>query len=576
MADPVVVIGYNEPVRKGQAIAKESIPVVLPPDQTQIPVYDATKPISELQTDQFGFSVNQEPYYYLQDVLSTGINDNIWFIDTDAGKGTVSYVPEISAAEFRLSQNDSSIIKQTRYAFQYQPGKEIDSSYAIQVAKGAAASAALYQWGNFSRRDGYGWRLLTRWNATAAQWESDLYMVRRTSAIKNTALEALSGTVVGAVDSTTGRHTGGSALGDSTLFRPAYLVGLTGTDTKLIDLDTFEEIIHYSQFNRDRLTGKVNDGNPTGGSARGVSARYLSLLKPVPGLTGSETSNIIMFLTRFSWYGASGGSGHVYIPDQNSPSLGSTRWVQAHEIRHGDTLPVPTMESPNLPITLQMAQRRDRLAESVSAAAFMRRYGVSCWIPGGDPEPLKVGSYSSPVVEVGSTAYKPVMAIAIKPFVYNKTLPTSTQKRPQKSRVYPISLTIAVTGESPVEVYLIKNPASLQGAGTPDLATWYAKTGDTEHLKVVAATSAFTGTYTATGGRLADSNGGKPFGAYYCSAEGAALVDLQSLFSPKRELLGRAEQVAPADPGDVLVVVARSLISGELVNVNCGLTWGEQ
>jgi hypothetical protein len=572
--EPTVVIAYNEPVRKGQAIAAESIPAVLPPDQSPIPTYDANKPISELQTDQFGFSVNQQPYYYLQNVLSTGIDPNIWFIDQDAGKGTVSYVPEISAAEFRLAQNDSSVIKQTRYAYQYQPGKEIDTSCAIQINKGAVASAVMYQWGNFSRRDGYGWRVLTRWNAALTRWETDVYMFRRSSAIRGTALEAATGTVVGAIDGTTGVHTGGVTLGDSVMFRPAYLVG-AGTDTKLIDLDTFEEIIHYSQFNRDKLTGKANDGNPSGAATRGISARFLSLLKPVVGLTASEISNITMFLTRFSWYGASGGSGHVYIPDQNSPSLGSTRWVQAHEIRHGDTLPVPTMESPNLPITLLMAHRRDRLAESVSSAAFMRRYGISCWIPGGDPEPMVIGSFGSPVKPVTQANYAPILAIAVKSFVFNRNLPPATQRRPQKSRVYPLFLTIAVTGGIPVEVYLLKNPTSLQGAGAPNVTTWYAQTGDAEHLKVVAATPDFTGTYTAAGGRPADSNGGKLFGAYYCSGAGTALINLQSIFGSKREQLGRAEQVAVADPGDTLVVIARTLTAGT-ANVNCSLMWGEQ
>lgn len=575
MADPTVVIAYNEPVQKGQASAKNSIPVVLPVDQTRIPIYDANKPISELQTDQFGFSVNQEPYYYLQNVLSTGIDPNIWFIDTDGGKGSVSYLPETSAAEFRLSQNDSAVVKQTRYAYQYQPGKEIDSSYAIQINKGAPASAVIYQWGNFTRRDGYGWRYLTRWNATLARWEGDLYLFRRTSAIKGTALEALAGTVVGSVDATNGQHTGGVSVGASVHFRPSYLVGGTGTDTKLIDLDTFEEIIHYSQFNRDKLTGLVGDGNPSGASTRAISAHALSLLKPVAGLTGSESSFITMFLTRFSWYGASGGSGHVYVPDQNSPSLGSTRWVQAHEIRHGDTLPVPTMESPNLPITFQMAHRRDKLAEAVSSAAFMRRYGVSCWIPGGDPEPMVMGSFGSPIQPVTNANYRPLMAIAVKSFVFNKNLPVATQRRPQKSRVFPISLGVSVSGNVPVEIYLIKNPASLQGAGTPDTTTWYARIGDAEHLKAIAATAAFTGTYTVTGNRPADSIGGKLFGAYYCAGDDTAFIDLQPIFSPKREQLGRAEQVAVTEPGDVLVVVARALTAGT-ANVNVSLSWGEQ
>jgi hypothetical protein len=574
VADPQVVIAYNEPVAKGQATAKNSIPAVLPIDQSPIPTYDATKPISELQTDQFGFSVNQEPFYYLQNVLSFGIDPNIWFSDTDGGKGTITYLPEVSAAEFRLAQNDSAIIKQSKFAFQYQPGKEIDTSYAIQVNKGAAAAAVIYQWGNFSRRDGYGWRYLTRWNATLTRWEGDLYFFRRTSAIRGTELESRVGTVVGVVDSTNGIHTSGVALGSAIHFRPAYLVG-TGGDTKLIDLDTFEEIIHYSQFNRDKLTGAVNNGNPSGSSTRGTSAHPLSLLKPVVGLNSSEVSNITMYLTRFSWYGASGGSGHVYVPDQNSPSLGSTRWVQAHEIRHGDTLPVPTMESPNLPITLQMAQRRDRLSETVSSAAFMRRYGISCWIPGGDPEPMVMGSFGSPIAAVTEAAYRPLMAIAVKSFVFNSNVPPAQQRRPQKSRVFPISLSISATGGVPVEVYLIKNPTSLQGAGSPDLAGWYARTGANENLKVVGTTSSFTGTYSLSGGRPADSNGGKLFGAYYCAANDSEFIDLQPIFSPKREQLGRAEQTPQDAPGDVLIVMARALTGGT-ANVSVALTWGEQ
>ena len=575
MVDPSVTVGRSVPLQPGKRTAKESLPVVLASDQEKIPTFDVTKPLSELQTDQFGFSVNQEPYYFLQNVLSYGIDPNIWFLDTDSGKGTISYIAETSAAEFRLAQNDSSIAKQTKYAYQYQPGKEIDTSYAIQVNKGAAASAVMYQWGNFNRRDGYGWRFLTRWNAALTRWEGDLYFFRRTSAIKGTALESVVGMVVGSIDPTNGIHTNGISIGSTPHFRPTYLVGVGGNDTKLIDTDTFEEIIHYSQFNRDKLTGAADEGNPTGGSTRGTSAYALSLLKPVVGLTNSESSNITMYLTRFSWYGASGGSGHVYVPDQNSPSLGATRWVQVHEIRHGDTLPVPTMESPNLPITMQMAHRRDRLSESVSSAAFMRRYGVSCWIPGGDPEPMVMGSFGSPIVAVSNTDYKPLMAIAVKSFIFNRNLPTAQQKRPQKSRVFPISLSITANGGIPVEVYLLKNPTSLQGAGSPDLTTWYARTGDAEHLKAVGTTSVFTGNYSNSGGRPVDANGGKLIGAYYCGGNNSAFINLQPIFSPKREQLGRAEQLAPTDPGDTLVVIARALTTGT-ANVAVSLTWGEQ
>ena len=571
---PSVVVAYNKPVEAGQATAKDSIPVVLPVDQTQIPVFDANRPISELQTDQFGFSVNQEPFYYLQDVLTTGIDPNIWFIDEDSSRGAVSYIPAISSAEFRLTQDDSAIAKQSNFAYQYQPGKEIDTSYAVQINKGAVASAIVYQWGNFTRRDGYGWRVLTRWDATDGQWESDLYMFRRTSAIANTPLEGGVSAVVGTVNPNSGIHEDGISVGSTQHFRPSYLVGVDGTDTKLIDLDTFEEIIHYSEFNRDKLTGLPEDGNPSGASTRGTSAHALSFLEPVTGLANSEISNIVMFLTRFSWYGASGGSGHVYVPDQNSPSLGRTRWVQAHEIRHGDTLPVPTMENPNLPISLQMAHRRDKLGESVSSAAFMRRYGISCWIPGGDPEPMVIGSYGSPIINISNADYTPMAAIAVKSFVYNKDLPVDQQQRPQKSRVYPMMMSVS-TIDHPIELYLLKNPVSLNGAGTPDTTDWFAKTEEVENLKVVATTSSFTGDYTELAGRPADSIGGKLIGAFYCASGESEHIDLQPIFSPKREQLGRAEQSAPTDPGDVLIVIARSLGTSS-TSANVSLIWGEQ
>lgn len=557
-----VTIGRSVPLTPGAKPAADSLPVVLATDQPAIPVFDSFDPVTAVAFDQFGFPVSQSRQFLLQDVLNYGINSNVWF--TSTSNATITYLPDRSSAELRLAANNGIAIKQTKYAFQYQPGKETDVSIAMQCSLGKANENVLIQWGEFTKRDGYGFRLLSTWNASKGAWENRVFFFRRTSAVTPTTGTGLPRTGVLA-----DYPSGGQVLGDKTMYRPAYLVN-TGTDTTLIDLDTWEEIIPITDANRDRLDGSLDGGPPGLDGVRAPAAHHLSLIKDTVGANTTVTSNLVMTLVRRSWYGGSGGSYGFYIPDRNPPTSGSTRWVISHEVRIGDTLPVPSMESPDLPVTMLLCHRRDRLAQNISPDAFFRRYGISVWINGGDPKPRQISSASSgDFRSVPAGSYTPLLAIALKPFVYNRDLIAPLDERPQKSRIYPQNLTIAAI-DQPAEVYLLVNPTTLDA--TP--SNWFSGKQSADHLQTVASVSSFTNTYGVLSGRPF-STGGKLYGPFYVGAGQGVDRNLLEIFDPQREQLGRSEQVAAGSRGDTLVVIARS-IGSAASQVAAGLIWGQQ
>jgi len=358
------------------------------------------------------------------------------------------------------------------------------------------------------------------------------------------------------------------------MFRPEYLVGASGDNTTFIDTDTWEEVVYFGEWNVDKMNGQPNWG-PIQGGVRTQSAHAMSLTK-----AGGDISNLVMTLIQRSWYGGSGGKCLFYTPDSNPPSNGATRWVKAHEIRVGDTLPVPTMENPDQPVTLQIGLSRRGGVNDTGAGnnPFIRRFGVSVWIEGGDPRPMKVASNSSEgFISVSNTDYTPLLAIGVKPFVYNKELVSPDNLRPQRSRAYPLKLSIASDGLC--EVWLIKN-ADLSSAGL-DIVTasdWFSSQDDAEHLRAIAVTKDFSGNIPASAGYpdLGTSTlaGSKVIGAFYVGS--SEFFDLTEIFDPQREQLGRAEGVPDNQPGDTLAVVARSLVTGATINVAAGLVWGGQ
>lgn len=637
------------PIEPGQKPASQSLPVTLPIDQGALKVVDATALVSDVKASMFGIPVVEQRQFLLQELPNYGIDSNNWY-DT----GSVSYIPLRGAVNLAVPSGGGIFSAHTtRFAYKYQPGKPTFVSQAIQCAKGAAIANSLLQWGEYTKSDGYGWRLMSKIgtqysNSTITPWHNYLFFFRRTSAIPSSVISTTT-VCPGGLGTGTAE---GRRVGDSILYRPSYLV------TNYIGTDTWEDIAFTtldpaapttSRFNQDRFTGKADEGAPDiSGSRTGKFSAKLSsfiadsyqvsgctatsnsttvncntqitvagqpplqLLQPGMTVRGTgipsgttiasvgnnsivlsnatsgaisggilyfnEQTNLCMFLIERSWYGGSGGRGLAYIPDQNPPFNGSTRWVTGHEIRIGDTLPVPSMSSPDMPITYIAGQRTGSSTQDVNC--FLRRFGVSVWINGGDPRPAKIESASSTGLTITNDKYKIMLAIAVKPFVYNENIESSLQERPQKSRVYPMTLNFSSTANT--EIYLIKNSSREGGNIVPDTSAqsnWYALKTSSEHLRSVAVLRGSVLTspndvYDQSNGYPVNT-GGKLIGAFYCGANESAEINLEEIFDPQRELLGRAETIAAGAIGDTLTIIARSLSGGNAI-ASTSLIYGVQ
>lgn len=660
MSDEVIV-SRNVPIPAGRQLANNSLSVTLASDQPPIPIISAADIPSETKTSMFGFPVVESRQFLLQELATYGIDETIW-----RGIGDVTYDSLRSCVQL-LPSNLTSLLSthQSAFSYKYQPGKEICVSQAIQASIGPIAANLIQQWGEFTKRDGYGWRVLTQAGTsvnTGSQsiipWHNYLCFFRRTSALPT----GYTSTTV--TSDPTGISTSANApiiLGSgnpNTLHRPSYLVG-SGTVTDYLEAGAWEDITFTTLrtvandnqvFNKDKLTGRTGDGPiPIDAGSRGKSAKeisYISLsfeITNVTGLTGSsitlptlgsdnafgtttvkplaggwiragmsirvasggtttyngfvtsvsgnsisispaisgtlsgslfvnESTNLCMFLIQRSWYGGAGGKGLVYIPDSNTPFNGTTRWTSAHEVRIGDTLPVPSMSNPDMPITYQIGRYAGSTA-SINNNAFLRRFGVSVWINGGDPRPVKIESYGSGSPRTANTNnYVPVLAIAVKPFVYNKEV--TNNERPQKSRVYPYKL-YASSGGQVSEIYLCKLSSDNYTALNIGNLTWATAKTDSEQLKVVATNSTFNATTIAFNAGYPTGIGGKQIGPFYCGTNEGTEIDLTDIFDPQRELLGRAEATATGVTGDILLVIARSL-GGTSSNVAASLVYGVQ
>ena len=646
MSDDRVIVSRSIPITPGRKQASESISVVLASDQPALNVLDAAAIPSDVKASMFGFPITEQRQFLLQELPNYGIDSSVW--GNNPG-GSVTYLPSRSCVNIKVGTSGDTAISthQSKFAYKYQPGKQISISQAIQCSIGPVIENCVIEWGEFTKSDGYGWRVLTRKGTSAGSytpWHNYLLFFRRTSAMpENTPTGVVQQDVY--EGATTGR-----LVNQTTMYRPAYLVDTDGADTSYINTNTWEEIAFTTldtsrsvSFNRDRYTGKDADGTPAADGTRGQSARQVSFISDsyefsntsgnvnlntitVPseiplkvGMTirgsgiqpntyitaintsrtqvtlsrdltsnitasttifANERSNLCMFLIQRSWYGGAGGRGLMYIPDQNPPYNGATRWVTGHEIRIGDTLPTPSMSNPDMPITYRIGKKANATTATIDGSVFLDRFGVSVWIDGGDPRPATIESASATGITVVNNVYTPMLAIALKPFVYNSTVAAADVQRPQKSRAYPIKLYVSSTQNT--EFYLVKGSHALAASNYFNSnPTWYAQTLNSD-LKPVAVASASQGQFTTTtinvssGYPTSITGQEKLIGAFYCGNNQGVEFDLREIFDPQRELLGRAENVTPNNAGDTLMVIARSLVSSTDAIVSCSLVYGVQ
>ena len=637
---PQVIVSRTVPIPPGRKSGSESISVVLPTDQPPIPVIDGTSLISDVKASMFGFPLTEQRQFLLQELPNYGIDANIWY-----STGAVIYDPNRSAIQLTLETDVTNSIHQTRFAYKYQPGKQISVSQAVECSIGPAIENSFVQWGEFTKKDGYGWRVLSKRSTPGTDrtiWYTYLYFFRRTSALPYTP--AIKLTINPGMEDS---GIAGIAVGDSILYRPAYLVG-NGNDTTYLESTAWEELAYTSMepskstFNKDKFTGRAGEGPPnidgqnktsgrkisyisesyeygnvslvigntislpiTTGIAAGMSVRALNNGVPtetfVTNVTAStitlsksitligtttiyinERANLCMFLIQRSWYGAAGGKGLIYTADSNVPYNGGTRWQTGHEIRIGDTLPVPSMSSPDMPVTYNIGKRLDKSGVDTFLAkqAFLRRYGISVWIDGGDPRPARIESANAVGVTCGNTNYSPILAIAIKPFVLNDSLVGQNRNRPQKSRAYPISLYISATANT--EIYMAKGLNQDLVSEFTD-SVWHNSQHVSENFKAVARipnaaidASFNTNKITLLNGYPSLPGAEKIFSPFYCGVNDGNEIDLTEIFDPQRELLGRAEAESPINSGDILFFFGRCLTTNTTSIVSLSLVYGVQ
>ena len=184
MSEAQVSISRTIPIQPGRKPGAESISVVLPTDQPPLQVIDGTALVSDVKASMFGFPLTEQRQFLLQELPNYGINTDIWY-----STGAVTYDPNRSAVQLVLDTGVTNSIHQTKFAYKYQPGKQISISQAVECSIGAAIENSFIQWGEFTKKDGYGWRVISKPGTPSNNitiWYTYLYLFRRTSALPYT------------------------------------------------------------------------------------------------------------------------------------------------------------------------------------------------------------------------------------------------------------------------------------------------------------------------------------------------------------------------------------------------------
>lgn len=114
-------------------------------------------------------------------------------------------------------------------------------------------------------------------------------------------------------------------------------------------------VVPRSEFNGDTL-----DGN-------GPSGIDLSF------------ANVCMYLIEWGWYGGTGARFYVHVVDNNAlNAVPRSRWVLCHEMLLPDGNPFPTLQTPALPITVELAN-----SGSLVEPQYLKRFGASVLVDGG-------------------------------------------------------------------------------------------------------------------------------------------------------------------------------------------------
>lgn len=530
----VISVGKTTPIPAGQATSANSLPVVVASDQSPIPILDNLSAPSQVRDDLLGIPRVQTPLAIFDDTNLIDINPNIWAKSEQTTGGSkvtqVNHLLQQSAAEVLLTPsaangNIASLI--TKQSFPYQTGRITSASFGVSMSRDTNATM---EFGMFDQTDGYFVRV---------QGDSVFY-VRRTSSGERPQ-DHLKGYTAQGTDPTT--FTVDSAVLTAQPSRTDL-----GTIYKLISSSptVMEEIIPRQYWNGDTMVGE--NGATLIGAADTNSKHELSL------------TNLVMQRIEFGWYGGTGSRLMFYVPVDANLAAGETaktaRWVIAHNLNCSDRIPYPSLGNPTLPM-----QFRIEKSGTISANSYLRKYGAQISIDGGDYSKLDVYSKDgSKVTGVGTSAFKPLLALRIKENI------TNTQGESKRNLLRAFPLLLAMVSSHRAQFLLVKNPATMEDASSNPV-TSFTSTGTLSAIETNSPDSASNA--------IASFTGGEQLAAFFTGDADASTVDLTDIFSFARQYLTRESTAASGTAGDVLLIAVRS-IDNASNTCKASLTWGQR
>jgi hypothetical protein len=570
----VVTVGRTAPIPPGPQLAEKSLPVVIASDQDAVPVVIQNQQVSEVSLSLLGIPRAEVALGIFADVTTYDINPSEW---QSEGGGTTTHIASESAAKVALGTAVTSNfqILGSRRFFRYQPGRVSSATFGIRCGI-ATDRTDIKKFGAFDKRDGYYIEVQGGGQTAIGDKETNLYCVRRTSALESNEPGIRTANVSDGDRGTAGtdlvivragltyihaalfdrslraagNSIGGNASSDGTATVAAGFL-VVPNDYRY----TYEYRVPRKFFSHDRLDGEnrtqyYSDRTP-GRSSFTVSISGTAD-SPIVAFGNStavvdengdiatrqsvwniDLSKVTMYKMEYSWYGAVGGHFLAYVPD--STTAGEARWVRMHHIRASNQLTSPSLGNPTLPLTY-LVQKSTSGNENA-----LYKYGASYYIDGGDKGTVVARSQSNTADRSVTTTGTTLLALRTRNTI------NSIRNRMQ---VYPTRLGVGSDGRATIS--LIKNPTTV--SGTPSFAST-ATLSPIEFSTTSGVTVVSGGTTVAT----------------FFVGSGGVDIDLSPYFGYDKDYLSYP---LTATAGDTLYVFARAA-TGTL-NASASLTWEEQ
>ena len=530
----VITVGRTSPVQAGQASSSNSLPVVVASDQSPIPILDNLSAPSQVRDDLLGIPRVQTPLAIFDDTNLIDIDQNIWAKNQQVTGGArvtqINHLLQQSAAEVLITPaaangNTASLI--TKQAFPYQTGRITSASFGIAMSRDTNATI---EFGMFDGTDGYLIRVVG----------SELYYIRRTSSGERPK-DHLNGYTAQGTDPVTFTVDAAVLAAQPTRTDLGTIYRLVSSSPTIM-----EEIVPRRYWNGDTMVGAA--GSSILGTADPTSVHQLSL------------TNLVMCRIEYGWYGGTGSRLLFYVPvDANLPAgetVRTARWVIAHNLNCSDRIPYPSLGNPTLPM-----QFRVEKTGTLSANAYLRKFGAQISIDGGDYSKLAIYSQDgAKVTGISTAAFKPLLALRIKENITNN----QGETKRNLMRVFPLLLSMVSSHRA--QFILVKNPATATDSGTAPVSV-YTSTGTLSAIEYNSPAS--------PSNAISAYTGGEQIASFFTGDADAANVDLTQIFAFARQYLTREATAASGTAGDVLVIAARS-IDNTSNTCKASLTWGQR